>query len=74
MGVERGKILEKKTIYNLKELVPSGKQVVNLYTDLVKCQGCNTCTISCPQDLNVMGYIMLPVWLTKGRTFGAKLQ
>jgi heterodisulfide reductase subunit C len=57
MVVERGKILEKKTIYNLKELEPSGKQVVNLYPDLVKCQGCNTCTISCPQDLNVMGYI-----------------
>ena len=57
MVVKRGKILEKKTIYNLEELAPSGKQVVNLYTDLVKCQGCNTCTISCPQDLNVMGYI-----------------
>lgn len=57
MVVERAKILEKKTIYNLEELAPSGKQVGNLYPDLVKCQGCNTCTMSCPQDLNVMGYI-----------------
>lgn len=57
MVVKRAKILEKKTIYNLEELAPSGKQVGSLYPDLVKCQGCNTCTMSCPQDLNVMGYI-----------------
>jgi heterodisulfide reductase subunit C len=31
--------------------------VVNLYPNLVKCQGCNTCTISCPEDLDVTGYI-----------------
>jgi len=57
MVVKRGKILEKKTIYNLEELAPSGEQVRNLYPDLVKCQGCNTCTLSCPEDLNVAGYI-----------------
>lgn len=57
MVVERGKILEKKTIYHLEELVPSGEQVRHLYPDLFKCQGCNTCTMSCPQDLNVMEYI-----------------
>jgi heterodisulfide reductase subunit C len=57
MVVKRGKILEKKATYNLEELTPSGKQVGNFYLDLVKCQGCNTCTMSCPQDLNVMGYI-----------------
>ena len=57
MVVERAKILEKKTIYNLEELTPSGEQVLNLYPELVKCQGCNTCTMSCPQDLNVMQYI-----------------
>jgi heterodisulfide reductase subunit C len=55
--VKRGKILENKTIYNVEELTPSGKQVGSLYPDLAKCQGCNTCTMSCPQDLNVMGYI-----------------
>jgi len=41
----------------LEELAPSGKQVVTLYRNLVKCQGCNTCTMSCPEDLNVTGYI-----------------
>ena len=57
MGVEKAKVLEKKTIYNLEELIPSGEQVRHLYSDLVKCQGCNTCTMSCPQDLKVMEYI-----------------
>lgn len=57
MAVEEAKILEKKTIYNLEELAPIGEQVLHLYPDLIKCQGCNTCTMSCPQDLNVMEYI-----------------
>lgn len=54
---ERAKIFEKKTIYNLEEVTPSGEQVRHLYPDIVKCQGCNTCTMSCSQDLNVMEYI-----------------
>lgn len=51
------KILDKKTIYNLEEVAPSGKHVCNLYPDLIKCQGCNTCVMCCPQDLDVMGYV-----------------
>jgi formate hydrogenlyase subunit 6/NADH:ubiquinone oxidoreductase subunit I len=57
MAVEGAKSLAKKTIYNLEELAPSGRPLVNLYPDLIKCQGCNTCVMSCPQDLDVMGYI-----------------
>jgi heterodisulfide reductase subunit C len=57
MVVESSKILEKKAIYNLEELTPSGEQVLHLYPDLVKCQGCNTCTMSCSQDLKVIEYI-----------------
>jgi len=57
MVVESAKILEKKTIYNLEELTPSGEQVLHLYPDLVKCQGCNTCTMSCSQDLKVIDYM-----------------
>ena len=57
MVVESAKILEKKTIYNLEELIPSGEQVLHLYPDLVKCQGCNTCTMSCSQDLKVIDYM-----------------
>lgn len=54
---ERGKILGKKAVYNLDELAPNWRQVLNLYPELHKCQGCNTCTMSCPQDLNVMEYM-----------------
>ncbi len=57
MVLKRGKILERKTTFNLERLAPSGKQVTILYPELVKCQGCNTCTMSCPKDLNVTGYI-----------------
>ncbi len=50
-------ILKKKTIYELSQLTPSLKQVLILYPELLKCQVCNKCTISCPQDINVMEYI-----------------
>lgn len=46
-----------KALYNLDELEPSGEQVISIYPDLVKCLGCNTCTKSCPQDLDVMWYM-----------------
>ncbi|MBI2288215.1 MAG: 4Fe-4S dicluster domain-containing protein [Chloroflexi bacterium] len=46
-----------KAIYNLEELEPTGEQVLRLYPDLVKCFGCNTCTKSCPQQLEVMWYM-----------------
>lgn len=46
-----------KAIYNLEELEPTGEQVLKLYPDIIKCLGCNTCTKSCPQDLDVMAYI-----------------
>lgn len=46
-----------KAIYDLKELEPTGEQVLKLYPDLVKCFGCNTCTKTCPQELEVMWYM-----------------
>jgi len=57
MALEGAKILARKAIFNLEELAPSGRPIVRLYPDLIKCQGCNTCVMSCPQDLNVMGYV-----------------
>jgi len=57
MAVEGAKILAKKAIFNLEELAPDGKLIVSLYPDIIKCQGCNTCVMSCPQDLDVMGYV-----------------
>jgi heterodisulfide reductase subunit C len=55
--MKREIILKKKAVYELSELTPSPKQVLILYPELLKCQVCNKCTMSCPQDINVMEYI-----------------
>jgi len=46
-----------KALYNLEEVEATGEQVLTLYPDLVKCFGCNTCTKSCPQELEVMWFM-----------------
>jgi len=43
--------------YNLEGLKPTGEQVLALYPELVTCFGCNACTKTCPQELEVMWYI-----------------
>ena len=46
-----------KAIYNLEEIEATGEQIRILYPELANCSGCNTCTESCPQGLDVMGYV-----------------
>ncbi|MBW2038944.1 MAG: 4Fe-4S dicluster domain-containing protein [Deltaproteobacteria bacterium] len=46
-----------KAEYNLDELEPTAEQVIELYPEILKCMGCNTCTKSCPMDIEVMEYI-----------------
>jgi heterodisulfide reductase subunit C len=46
-----------KALYNLEEIEATGEQVLSLYPELVTCFGCNNCTKSCPQDLEVMWFI-----------------
>jgi succinate dehydrogenase/fumarate reductase-like Fe-S protein len=46
-----------KAIYDIEEIKASGEQVLELYPDLAKCFGCNTCTKTCPQDIEVMWFI-----------------
>ena len=46
-----------RAVYNLEEIEATGEQVLALYPDLVTCFGCNACTKTCPQDLEVMWYI-----------------
>lgn len=43
-----------KALYDLGELSPKTKQILEIYPDILKCMGCNTCTKSCPMDINVM--------------------
>ncbi len=46
-----------KKIYDI-EAVPATEQVMmQLYPEIYACVGCNACTKSCPQSINVMQYI-----------------
>ena len=46
-----------KSIYDLEKLQASGETILKLYPDIVKCFGCNTCTKTCPQELEVMWFV-----------------
>ena len=46
-----------KKIYNIEEIRPDEQIMMQLYPEIYKCIGCNACTKSCPQGLNVMQYI-----------------
>jgi len=46
-----------KAIYDLEKLEPDGEKIKALYPDIVKCFGCNTCTKTCPQELEVMWFM-----------------
>ena len=43
--------------YRLDDLKPFGATVAELYPEIFKCVGCNTCTRSCPMDIDVMEYM-----------------
>lgn len=46
-----------KTIYDLDKIEATGEEVLARYPDLIKCYGCNTCTKTCPQELEVMWFM-----------------
>lgn len=46
-----------KALYNLQQLTSSEENLLKLYPELLRCMGCNTCTRSCPMDLQVMNYV-----------------
>lgn len=43
--------------YQLAELQGKGQEVIARYPEMLRCYGCNTCTKSCPQDIDVLGYV-----------------
>jgi ferredoxin len=43
--------------YNLETLQPVGETLVDLYPEILRCFGCNTCTKSCPQEIDVLSYM-----------------
>ena len=46
-----------KAKYDINELEPDDNIILSIYPEIARCVSCNTCTKSCPQDINVMMYI-----------------
>ncbi len=47
----------RKATYELEEIRPSVAHFTQLYPEVFRCLGCNSCTKVCPQDIEVMQYI-----------------
>jgi len=46
-----------KEVYDMDNIRPSEAVMMQLYPEIYACIGCNACTKSCTQELNVMQYI-----------------
>ena len=46
-----------KQVYDINEVKPTQQIMMQLYPEIYACIGCNACTKSCTQELNVMQYI-----------------
>jgi Fe-S oxidoreductase len=46
-----------KKIFDIEEVKPTEQLMAQLYPEIYNCIGCNACTKSCPQSLEVMQYI-----------------
>jgi heterodisulfide reductase subunit C len=46
-----------KAIYDIEKVKPNIETLVKAYPELLRCLQCNTCTKSCPMDIEVMDYI-----------------
>ncbi len=46
-----------RKVYNIRNVQPEPDLFVTFYPEILRCMGCNTCTKSCPMDINTMEYI-----------------
>lgn len=46
-----------KKVYDIEKVSPTQQIMMQLYPEIYSCIGCNACTKSCTQGLNVMQYI-----------------
>jgi formate hydrogenlyase subunit 6/NADH:ubiquinone oxidoreductase subunit I len=46
-----------KAEYDIEKLRPSESTILEIYPEIARCVSCNTCSKSCPQDIEVMKYI-----------------
>ena len=47
--------------YRLEALEPTGQTILDLYPEVLRCFGCNTCTKACPQEIDVLNYMAAAV-------------
>ena len=50
-----------KAEYELESLKPTESTLLTIYPEIARCVSCNTCTKSCPQDIEVMKYIQMAI-------------
>jgi heterodisulfide reductase subunit C len=46
-----------RATYDLEKVKPDLESLMKLYPDVMRCVQCNTCTKSCPMDIEVMDYM-----------------
>ena len=50
-----------KTEYDIEKIKPKESTLLEMYPEIARCVSCNTCTKSCPQDIEVMKYIQMAI-------------
>jgi heterodisulfide reductase subunit C len=50
-----------KVEYDIEKIDPKESTILEIYPEIARCVSCNTCTKSCPQDIEVMKYIQRAV-------------
>lgn len=46
-----------KSVYEIEKIKPAIETLMKLYPELLRCLQCNTCTKSCPMEIEVMDYM-----------------
>ena len=50
-----------KAEYDIEKIKPKDSTLLEMYPEIARCVSCNTCTKSCPQDIEVMKYIQMAI-------------
>ncbi|MCK4347869.1 MAG: hypothetical protein KAW47_04555 [Thermoplasmatales archaeon] len=50
-----------KAEYDIEKIKPKESTLLEMYPEIARCVSCNTCTKSCPQDIEVMKYIQMAI-------------
>ena len=46
-----------RAVYDIEKVDASAETIMQLYPEVMKCVACNSCTKSCPMDIEVMEYV-----------------